>query len=147
MSHPKAHVWSLFSTIPWLSDRPDQRKGEFARRSEQRDGHLRCPVSHATMGAYALFGSPHTKDSWGWPHPTLLAYLLSLGHVSVALGTDGAGCLGRLEGCAVHFQPPQVTAPEAALIHNACLRRPPTAGTVPRGLVCTNQMQSGLALE
>lgn len=62
-------------------------------------------------------------------------FLLSLGHVGVALGTDRAGCLGRLEGGAVHLQPPQVTAPEAALVHDACLRRPPTAGAVPRGLV------------
>lgn len=79
--------------------------------------------------------------------PPWLAYLLSLGHVGVALGTDGAGRLGRLEGCAVHLQPPQVTAPEAALIHNACLGCPPAAGAIPRGLVCTDQMQSGLALE
>lgn len=84
---------------------------------------------------------------WGWLTPPWLAYLLSLGHVSVALGTDGAGRLGRLEGCAVHLQPPQVTAPEAALIHNACLRCPPAAGAISRGLVCTDQMQSGLALE
>lgn len=62
-------------------------------------------------------------------------FLLSLGHIGVALGTDGAGRLGRLEGCAVHLQPPQITAPEAALVHDACLRRPPTAGAVPCGLV------------
>ena len=65
----------------------------------------------------------------------------------MALGTDGAGRLGRLEGCAVHLQPPQITAPEAALIHNACLRCPPTVGAISRGLVCANEMQSGLALE
>lgn len=62
-------------------------------------------------------------------------FLLSLGHVRVALGTDGAGRLGRLEGCTVHLQPPQITAPEAALIHDARLWRPPTAGAVPCGLV------------
>lgn len=62
-------------------------------------------------------------------------FLLSLGHVGVALGTDGAGCLCRLEGCTVHLQPPQITAPEAALIHDACLRCPPTAGAVSCGLV------------
>lgn len=64
------------------------------------------------------------------------AYLLSLGHVRVALGTDGAGRLGGLEGRAVHLQPPQVAAPEAALVHDARLRCPPTAGAVPCGLVC-----------
>lgn len=62
-------------------------------------------------------------------------FLLSLGHVGVALGTDGAGRLGRLKGRAVHLQPPQVTAPEAALIHNACLRCPPAAGAISHGLV------------
>lgn len=62
-------------------------------------------------------------------------FLLSLGHVGVALGADGAGRLGRLEGRAVHLQPSQVAAPEAALVHDADLGGPPTGGAVPRGLV------------
>lgn len=62
-------------------------------------------------------------------------FLLSLGDVSVALGTDGAGWLGRLEWGAVHLQSPQITASEAALIHNACLNCPPTVGAIPCGLV------------
>lgn len=74
------------------------------------------------------------------------AYLLSLGHVGVALGTDWAGRLGGLERRAVHLQPPQITAPEAALIHYSRLGRPPTARAVPRGLVCSDQTE-GLALE
>lgn len=62
-------------------------------------------------------------------------FLLSLGHVGVALGTDWAGWLGGLERRTVHLQPPQITAPEAALIHDSCLGRSPTARAVPRGLV------------
>lgn len=62
-------------------------------------------------------------------------FLLSLGHVSVALGTDRAGWFRRLEGSTVHLQPSQITAPEAALIHNACLRRSPNAGAIACGLV------------
>lgn len=62
-------------------------------------------------------------------------FLLSLGHVSVALSSDGPGCLGRLQGCTVHLQPSQVAAPEAALVHDAHLRCPPVGGAIPRGLV------------
>lgn len=62
-------------------------------------------------------------------------FLLSLGHVSVALGTDRAGRFRSLEGGTVHLQPSQITAPEAALVHNACLRCPPNAGAIACGLV------------
>lgn len=62
-------------------------------------------------------------------------FLLGLGHVGVALGTDGAGWLGGLERGTVHLQPSQVAAPEAALIYNACLGCPPSAGAVACGLV------------
>lgn len=62
-------------------------------------------------------------------------FLLSLGHVSVTLGTDRAGRFRRLERGTVHLQPSQITAPEAALINNACLRRPPNAGAIACGLV------------
>lgn len=62
-------------------------------------------------------------------------FLLCLGHVSVALGTDRAGWFCRLQRGTVHLQPPQITAPEATLIHNACLRCPPNAGAVACGLV------------
>lgn len=101
------------------------------------------------MGCNFCLAHPHIRYRFleDGQMPSELAYLLSLGHIGVALGTDGAGRLGRLEGCAVHLQPPQITAPEAALVHDACLRRPPTAGAVPCGLVCTNQKQSSLALE
>ena len=87
----------------------------------------------------AKMADPHCHPWW--------AYLLSLGHVGVALGTDWAGRLGGLERRAVHLQPPQITAPEAALIHDSCLGRPPTARAVPRGLVCSDQREKGLALE
>lgn len=76
--------------------------------------------------------------------PTTHTYLLSLGHVSVALGTDRAGWFRRLEGSTVHLQPSQITAPEAALIHDACLRCPPNAGAVACGLVCTKQSGPGV---
>lgn len=62
-------------------------------------------------------------------------FLLSLGHVSVALGTDRAGWLCRLQWGTVHLQSPQITAPEATLIHNACLRCPPNAGAIACRLV------------
>lgn len=76
--------------------------------------------------------------------PTTHTYLLSLGHVSVALGTDRAGWFRRLQGSTVHLQPSQITAPEAALIHDACLRCPPNAGAVACGLVCTKQSGPGV---
>lgn len=62
-------------------------------------------------------------------------FLLSLGHVSVALGTDRAGWFCRLQRSTVHLQPPQIAAPEATLIHNACLWCPPNAGAIACGLV------------
>lgn len=64
------------------------------------------PVSQ-DIGRNSYLASPQIEDtsmSWGWwILPRQLAYLLSLGHVSVALGTDRAGRLGRLEGCTVHL--------------------------------------------
>lgn len=100
-------------------------------------------VSQETMGKGFCLAHPHARErplEDGWIPPRW-AYLLGLGHVGVALGTDRAGWLGRLEGCAIHLQPSQITAPEAALIHDACLRCPPTAGAIPCGLVCTNQTE------